>query len=343
MAEDPPDGTEATLRRQHRLLLRVAQSAAIDGGDLAAALPLLTEVVAEGVAVERASIWLYDDERTAIVCHDLFCRTPATHARGAALAARDFPGYFAALAEARTISAADAHTDPATREFSAAYLEPLGIGAMLEAPIRRHGRLVGVLCSEHVGGARRFTADEEGFAASIAEVVARAYNAADARAAEAALAAANASLAALDAEHRALIERLREAALHLAAPVLEVWDGVLAVPVIGALDATQGARLGERVMAALVRARARQLVLDFTGLERCDAATADTFLRLVGAVRLLGVGCTLCGLHPATATALVELGADLSALAVRRDLRQTLQEIVAAAENAPSARAWRKP
>ena len=107
---------------------------------------------------------------------ELYEKGTHRHSRGAVLAAADFPAYFRALEEERAIVAHDAHRDPTTREFSS-YLSPLGIGAMLDAPIRVHGRMAGVVCHEHVGGAREWSPEEQGFAASIADLAAFALEA----------------------------------------------------------------------------------------------------------------------------------------------------------------------
>lgn len=161
----------------NRLLVALARDPALEAGDLAAMLARITEVAAEALGVARASVWLYDDARTAIRCLDLFERTTGAHSAGVVLAAVDFPGYFQALTADRTIPATDAHTDPRTREFSEPYLRPLGIGAMLDIPIRRAGRMIGVLCHEHVGGARPWTLDEELFAGSVGDFVTMALEA----------------------------------------------------------------------------------------------------------------------------------------------------------------------
>jgi len=63
-----------------------------------------------------------------------------------------YPAYFSALDTQRTIKAVDAHTDPATYELSEGYLKPLNIGAMLDAPIRYKGKMIGIFCCEHIGG-----------------------------------------------------------------------------------------------------------------------------------------------------------------------------------------------
>jgi PAS domain S-box-containing protein len=131
--------------------------------------------------VERASIWLYDEERTGIDCVELYEKGPSRHSRGLTLSAADYPAYFRALEEERAIVARDAHEDPRTREFSGSYLGPLGIGAMLDAPVRVRGRMAGVVCHEHVGGPRAWTFEEESFAASIADFVTFALEAAERR------------------------------------------------------------------------------------------------------------------------------------------------------------------
>lgn len=320
---------ELVLQRHNQLLLRLARSETIDDGDLPRSLPLLTEVAAEGLLIERSSVWLYTPDQSAIECHALHRRSLGDHTSGGILHARDFPGYFRALAEERTIAATDAHTDPATREFSAVYLAPHGIGAMLEAPIRRRGRLVGVLCNEHVGPPRVFSRDEQNFAASVADTVARTLDAADRRRAEDDLARAKADLEALADQNLALIERLRRSLDALSSPVLEVWSDVLAMPVIGALDDERSAQMTERLLSELTRTRARCVIVDLTGLDGCDAQTAAALGQLARAVRLLGAECVLSGVRPPVAHAFVDLGLDLRGLTIQRDMRHALQDVVA--------------
>ena len=120
----------------------------------------------------RASIWLYNDNRTAILCADLFEHPAGSHSAGTELRIEQFPQYFAALAEDRAIAADDARSDPRTREFRASYLEPLGITSMLDALIRSGEQVVGVVCHEHVGPLREWTLDEQSFAGSMADLAA---------------------------------------------------------------------------------------------------------------------------------------------------------------------------
>jgi two-component system, sensor histidine kinase and response regulator len=157
------------LQEHQAALLELAQSEAIISGDLQQAFQAITEVASRVLAVERASIWLFQDDRSAIQLADLYEAPTRQHSGGTVLQSNQFPSYFQALErEEYTIAAHDAHYDPRTREFSSAYLTPLGIGAMLDAPIRHKGKVVGVLCHEYLGTPRTWTPDETTIAVSFA-------------------------------------------------------------------------------------------------------------------------------------------------------------------------------
>ncbi|MDQ3368619.1 MAG: sensor domain-containing diguanylate cyclase [Myxococcota bacterium] len=129
-------------------------------GDTAGALRAITETAASALEVGRAGVWLLDPGRDQMTCADLYEAKEARHSSGMVLKGSDFPAYFASLASEETLVADDAHTDARTYEFSPGYLTPFGIGALLDAPIRSGLRLVGVLCNEHIGAARTWTAAE---------------------------------------------------------------------------------------------------------------------------------------------------------------------------------------
>jgi diguanylate cyclase (GGDEF)-like protein len=166
-----PPSLPARVDRQQAALLAIAVAWRRHEADLDGALRAITETAVSAMEVERASVWLMDESRSKIVCEDLYERTPARHSRGVELRAVDYPRYFDALASEEVIAARDAHRDPRTSEFSLSYLAPLGIGAMLDAPIRSGGRVVGVLCHEHVGGVREFPVDEQNTANHLASLV----------------------------------------------------------------------------------------------------------------------------------------------------------------------------
>jgi GAF domain-containing protein len=173
-----PRDTEERIRTFRRVLAQLSRSDAAERGDLDTALAHLTEVAAETMRVERASVWRYSDDRKKLVCVDLYERLTDRHLSGTVIDASDKPRYFAALSEERSIAAHDAWQDERTKEFTESYLEPLGISSMLDAPILFQGNLVGVVCIEHVGRPRSWLAWEELVAGSFADFVAMVLGAA---------------------------------------------------------------------------------------------------------------------------------------------------------------------
>ena len=149
MTRTPPDNADAAIRR-------------------------LTEIDARAMEVERVGLWLFSDDRASLRCRDLHRRSASVHESGVTLDARSYPRYFEALEESRVVAARDARTDARTAEFAPGYLDPLGITSMMDVPIRVHGRLVGVLCHEHVGPPRDWTPEDQAFAGSVADLLAQA-------------------------------------------------------------------------------------------------------------------------------------------------------------------------
>ncbi|GAB4343555.1 MAG: hypothetical protein Fur0042_06650 [Cyanophyceae cyanobacterium] len=162
---------KSRLRRHNESLRALMQHQSGQGITFDESLDYIVTVLADGLAVGRASIWFYDDDRSGITCASLYCHESGQHSSGLNLLAKDYPSYFNALLSARTIAAHDAQRDLRTREFTEGYLRPLNIGAMLDAPLWQRDRMVGVLCCEHLGGPRHWTLDEENFVGSVADSV----------------------------------------------------------------------------------------------------------------------------------------------------------------------------
>jgi diguanylate cyclase (GGDEF)-like protein len=158
---------ESALRHQEALV-HLAGLTPDDEG-LATVQRELTRVAAETIGVERVSLWLLSPDGTELNCEELYERTADHYARGALLKAMDYPRYFEALKLGRAIDGHDAQRDPRTSEFAAAYLEPLGITSMLDAAIRREGKVAGVVCLEHVGPPRTWSPAEIEFAGALAD------------------------------------------------------------------------------------------------------------------------------------------------------------------------------
>jgi PAS domain S-box-containing protein len=135
------------------------------------ALLRITETTARTLGVERVSVWRFTDERGGIECLDLYESARNRHSAGATLIASDYPTYFKCIESMELLAADDAINNPGTREFSENYLKPLGIGSMMDVPVRLGDRVDHLLCCEHVGPVRHWTPDEKTFAVAVANLI----------------------------------------------------------------------------------------------------------------------------------------------------------------------------
>jgi rsbT co-antagonist protein RsbR len=110
----------------------------------------------------------------------------------------------------------------------------------------------------------------------------------------------------------------------LASPIIKVWDEVLCLPIIGAVDASRASEMMENLLESIVREEARFAILDLTGVAAMDTSTVHHILRIFGAARTLGVEGVLSGVQPAVAQTAVSLGIDLDALRMVRTLHDAL-------------------
>ncbi|MGK4004225.1 PAS domain-containing protein [Sorangium sp. So ce1036] len=121
-----------------------------------------------------------------------------------------------------------------------------------------------------------------------------------------------------------VIEAQQRVIRELTAPIIEVWDGVLALPMIGVVDSARTAEAMESLLDAISSRSARFAVLDLTGVQMVDTKVADHLIRLVRAIQLLGAEGIICGIRPTVAQTVVELGLDLSAIVTKANLRAGL-------------------
>ncbi|MEG5064226.1 GAF domain-containing protein [Microcoleus sp. B3-A4] len=175
---------ETRLTEQQNGLLELAKNSSIYEGNIGEALREITQMATRTLDVDRASIWFYHEDKSAMSCADIYELTPNLHSAGAELKVADYPSYFQALKTEQAIAAVDAKTDPRTREFSESYLTPLNISSMLDVPITHKGQIAGVICLEHQGTTRNWTLDEQSFASYVAQIAALAMEARDRKQAE---------------------------------------------------------------------------------------------------------------------------------------------------------------
>ncbi|MGE3538590.1 MAG: response regulator [Candidatus Tectimicrobiota bacterium] len=169
--------SEERLRQANAALFQLARSPHLLDGHLDAALRETTETAGRMLAVTRACVWLYNQERTIARCHTRYDADSQTHGSGPELMVGDYPVYFNAIADQRVLAIADTQHDPRTREFLECYLLPQGITSMLNAAVRLQGDIVGVMALEHTGPARQWKPEEETLAGSIADLVSLALEA----------------------------------------------------------------------------------------------------------------------------------------------------------------------
>ncbi len=170
VAEDVFFQSRERSRAQRNAIARIAEDEDISSGNLTDSFEKLTEEITDVIQVERASIWLLSEDKTALRCIALFENTTKKHSSGASIKSADYPHYFEAINKETRISAADAQNDERTSEFAQGYLVPLGIRSMLDAGIYAEGELKGVVCLEHTAEKRTWHSDEESFASTIASI-----------------------------------------------------------------------------------------------------------------------------------------------------------------------------
>jgi rsbT co-antagonist protein RsbR len=122
-----------------------------------------------------------------------------------------------------------------------------------------------------------------------------------------------------------LIQHQHQQILDLSAPILDLWEGVLVLPVIGAFSAERASTVTERLLDAVVRRRARFVLLDLTSARDLESGSAEYIVRMISAVQLLGGKTFLTGLSSTTARTLGERGLDLSGVRAMRSLAEALR------------------
>ncbi|MBX3302633.1 MAG: response regulator [Nitrospira sp.] len=180
--------TPAFLKQYQDTLRKLAQSEALNSGDLSRAFRAISKASCALLQVERSSTWLLSKERDSVALVDLYETSrrrsrpdivfPSTHCQ---------PYLRALTREPRAVAVSRPFHDSRTRDLTSTYLSQFDIQAMLSAPIRQKGRLVGVLCAESIGTPRQWTRQEEHVAGLLATMATLALEVSDRREVEQAL------------------------------------------------------------------------------------------------------------------------------------------------------------
>ncbi|MES2532254.1 MAG: STAS domain-containing protein [Pseudomonadota bacterium] len=121
-----------------------------------------------------------------------------------------------------------------------------------------------------------------------------------------------------------IIRRQQEELLELSTPVVKLWDGVLAVPMIGVLDSSRTQIVMEALLQKIVETGSELAIIDITGVPTVDTLVAQHLLKTVTAIRLMGADCIISGIRPQIAQTIVHLGIDLQGVSTKATLADAL-------------------
>lgn len=109
-------------------------------------------------------------------------------------------------------------------------------------------------------------------------------------------------------------------------PIIHIWDGVLAVPIVGPLDTERSQGVMEKLLISLASSGSPVAILDISGVPTVDTEVALQLLKTIDAVRLMGAECIISGIRPEIAQTIVNLGIDLKEVKTRASMAQALEE-----------------
>lgn len=127
-------------------------------------------------------------------------------------------------------------------------------------------------------------------------------------------------------ERDEIIERQREEMRELSTPVVQLWERVLTIPLIGTLDSARAQEVMENLLNTIVEHRAEVVIIDITGVRVVDTQVGQHLLRTAAAVRLMGAEAIISGISPKIAQTMVELGVDVGEVTTRPTIRSALAE-----------------
>jgi PAS domain S-box-containing protein len=126
-------------------------------------------------------------------------------------------------------------------------------------------------------------------------------------------------------ELRRRLEAQQDAIHSMSTPIIQVWDDIVTMPVVGLVDSVRAADMKNSLLETVSRTGAKFAIVDLTGVDTVDTATADHLLKVMRAVGLLGARCVITGIQPSVAQIIVALGLDMQGVITLRSLREGLK------------------
>jgi len=210
----------------------------------------------------------------------------------------------------------------------AAALEAQGVKSFLRMPVRYAGRLVGAVGLDSVREHKNWDKDARAMLRVMGEMLALTL---ERKRAEIGL--------------REIIDQQRTAIQTLSTPIIQVWDDVLALPLVGNVNSHRAAEITDKLLHAIVSTKSRYAILDLTGVDDVDTYTAQHLLGILRAIELLGAQGVVSGVRPPVALTMASLELNLAPVYMHRDLQEALKWCMRDAERArrPRARPAKKP
>lgn len=129
----------------------------------------------------------------------------------------------------------------------------------------------------------------------------------------------------LNAERMEIIERQRMAITDLSTPIIDIWDDIITLPIVGVVDSHRSLEMTERLLTRISETHTKCVIIDLTGVDVVDTMTADHLLKMIRSASLLGSYCVVSGISPSIAQTLVQLDVDLAKLRTVRNLKEGLR------------------
>jgi|GEM_PF-563051 len=126
-------------------------------------------------------------------------------------------------------------------------------------------------------------------------------------------------------QRQQLVDQQSKLIQELSTPIIQVWDEILALPVIGIVDSVRAQEMMEKLLERVVASQARCVIIDLTGVTMIDTKTADYLIKMVKASTLVGSQCIITGIGPVVAQTITRMGLDLQGIVTLRDLRDGLK------------------
>ena len=122
-----------------------------------------------------------------------------------------------------------------------------------------------------------------------------------------------------------VIRRQQDEMLELSTPVVQLWEGIVALPLIGTLDSARTSVVMETLLQTIVETRSELAIIDITGVSTVDTLVAQHLLKTVAAARLMGADCIISGIRPQIAQTMVHLQIDLSTVTTKATMAEALR------------------